>query len=84
MNAFEDALIQSGLGSQDDPDHGNDYIGYFLEGDDVPALAQLASDVLAQHGVLPHATAVVVDQGEDPEGGDWTETIVPLPAPRER
>jgi hypothetical protein len=85
-NALQEALYvalqESGIGSDDDADHTNDYISYFLIGDDVPALAQLASDVLAEHGVLSHAQAMIVDQGSDPGGDDWTETIVELPAPR--
>jgi hypothetical protein len=83
QDALYAALEESGIGHDDDADHTNEYISYFLIGDDVPALAQLASDILAKHGILTHATAVIVDQGEDPGGADWTETVVPLPAPRE-
>jgi hypothetical protein len=82
MEALYAALEESGIGEDDDPDHQNDHIAYFLVGDDVPALAQLASDVLADHGVLQHATAVIVDLGEAPDGSDQTENAVELPAPR--
>lgn len=84
MNDLCEALQESGIGDDDDPDHADDHISYFLMGDDVPALARLAGDVLARHGVLEHASALVVDQGEDPSGSDRTETVVPLPAPREQ
>jgi hypothetical protein len=82
MDDLFSALEETGLGSDDDPDHQDDHIAFFLDGDDVSALAQLASDVLARHGVLAHASAVVVDLDAD-DGDEGSETVVELPAPRE-
>jgi hypothetical protein len=83
MDDLFTALEESGLGEDDDPDHQDDHIAFFLSGDDMPSLAQLASDVLARHGVLARARAVIVDLGSAPDGSDQTETVVELPAPRE-
>lgn len=65
MNEFEDALTESGVGDQDDPDHGNEYIRYFLDGDDIEALKQVARQVLERAGVIHAASAFLVNLDED-------------------
>jgi hypothetical protein len=61
MNEFEEALSESGVGDQDDPDHGNEYISYFLDGDDLEALKRVAQQVLERAGLIEAATAFFVN-----------------------
>jgi hypothetical protein len=65
MNDLEEALSESGAGDQDDPDHGNEYISYFLAGDDIEAVKQVARQVLERAGLLDTATAFFVSSAND-------------------
>ena len=65
MDEFEEALSESGVGDQDDPDHGNEYISYFLDGDDLEALKRVARQVLERTGLIEAATAFLVNFDDD-------------------
>ena len=55
------AVEAAGIGSTDDPDHWEDYICFYLIGDDVEILLTTAREVLRRRGVLTHASAMVTD-----------------------
>jgi hypothetical protein len=55
-----------GLGETDDPDHFDDFICFYLDGDDLESLCRAAGGVLARRGLLEAASAMVTD----PEAND--------------
>ena len=77
MNDLSEALAESGLGDDDDPDHDEDGVRYCLAGDDLNAIAELASDVLIRNGVLEYASAQIVDSSADDPLGTAQDVTLP-------
>ena len=59
------ALTESGVGEDDDPDHQDDHIIFFAEGDDIQAMVRVIRPVLESHGVLNKATGFLTDPDAD-------------------
>lgn len=67
LGGFSETLEAAGAGDVDDPDHFEDFICYYLEGDSVEELRGIARQVLTRHGLLDAAAGFVAD----PDAGDW-------------
>jgi hypothetical protein len=64
---LSEALEAAGVGGVDDPDHFDDFICFYLDGNSVDELRGTARQVLTRHGLLDTASGFVTD----PEAGDW-------------
>lgn len=69
LAAFSEALEEAGVGGVDDPDHFDDFICFYLDGDSVNELRRVARQVLARHGLLDTASGFV----PDPDADDWPD-----------
>lgn len=67
LGDFAEALEAAGVGDVDDPDHFDDFICFYLDGDSVEELGRAARHVLTRHGLLDTASGFVAD----PEADDW-------------
>jgi hypothetical protein len=61
-----EVVDSAGLGEADDPGHFDDFICFYLDGDDVDSLRRAAGGALARRGLLEAASAMVTD----PEAND--------------
>jgi hypothetical protein len=55
----------AGIGVVDDPDHFDNFICFYLDGDDVDALRRAAREVLTRRNLLSLASAMVTDPDAD-------------------
>jgi hypothetical protein len=69
LDDLYEGVEEAGLGQTDDPDHFDDFICFYLLGDDLDVLRQAAHEVLARHDLLSAVTAMVTD----PDAGDMDQ-----------
>ncbi len=64
---FSEALEAAGGGDVDDPDHFDEFICYYLDGNSMDELRRTARQVLTRQGLLNSASGFVAD----PNADDW-------------
>ena len=67
LTDFARALEAAGAGDVDEPDHFEDFICFYLDGDDLEELRRVARQVLDARGMASVASGFVAD----PAAGDW-------------
>lgn len=67
LDDFSEALERAGVGDVDDPDHLDDFICFYLDGESLDDLRGAARQVLTRHGLLDTASGFVAN----PEAQDW-------------
>lgn len=65
MGDLGEALMESGVGDDDDADHQDSYIIFFAIGDHVDALVRVVRPVLEAHGLLSDASGFLTDEDAD-------------------
>jgi hypothetical protein len=65
MSDLSTAIKDGGLGTDGDADHFDDFICFYLIGENVRDMATAAREVLVRHGLRSAATAFLTNPGAD-------------------